>query len=230
MKLLIALVFVLGLVTAAPADNLRNVTAFTSLLAVDKGYGIGWTGVIFPGEPETSLWGYVDEIYAEILAINPNYVPEPIETANNNNMLAKRDTIKCAQMATGYFTDLSNMCTFHRKIGGWCRAPANQCRRTACWATSATYLCGEYGSAINIPCRDLAEKIHQILYNCCGLGSWSHRLGGAPGGKLFGGKSGSLFSGTHSVWVGYGNCRHVADIWPSGYRYPGGKVNGLCIE
>ncbi|KAK3995943.1 hypothetical protein QBC44DRAFT_365917 [Cladorrhinum sp. PSN332] len=218
------------------ADRSRNTTASTSPLAVDKGHGIKWTGVIFPGEPATELWGTVEEIYEQVLALNPNYVAQPIENEaktipslslpdrhakNNNtttttpdNLLMKRDTLNCgaSAMATGYIWDLRNQVSYHWNLGGYCQAPANQCRRTACHATTATYLCGEYGNAANVPCRDVAYYVDVIINTCCNISN---------------GRSGSYYTNTFSVWAGYGDCWHPVNNWPSYYYYPGGN-NGLC--
>ena len=74
--------------------------------------GMRWTGVIMPGEEETELWGDIDEIYAQIFAINPNYQLQDVsnfELGKKGNSTIDLGTstdveasavLKCAVMAT----------------------------------------------------------------------------------------------------------------------------------
>ncbi|KAK3986580.1 hypothetical protein QBC44DRAFT_247869 [Cladorrhinum sp. PSN332] len=204
---------------ATPAE-VGDATAFAS--STDQGYGIKWTGVIVPGEAETELWGYVDEIYASILAINPDYVAQPINYTSDaggseSNNLEKRD-VSCATMATGDKTELGvKQNNYLRTVGGFCASPKDRCRRTACGGTSATYICGENGNSISVPCVEVAQKLSLIVNGCCA----------AKGRK---GVSGTWTTYAWKVWAGYGNCNHASETWPSNYPYPGGSPNGICYN
>ncbi|KAK4224220.1 hypothetical protein QBC38DRAFT_515436 [Podospora fimiseda] len=203
---------------ATPTDVDKPVFASS----IDQGHGIQWTGVIFPGGPEVELWGYADEIYAQVLAINPDYVPQPFnETVNTNDgetTLAKRSTITCAPMDTGDRRELKKQSDFLYKLGGHCATPKNECRRTACGGTSGTYLCDESPnpSGTRIPCHEVGLRSADISNACC---KNTNRKGQT--GNWFGQK-------TYSVWIGYANCNAPSETYPSNYPYGGGSPNGLC--
>ncbi|KAK3995933.1 hypothetical protein QBC44DRAFT_386927 [Cladorrhinum sp. PSN332] len=112
---------------------------------------------------------------------------------NNNTRLNEKLQLglTCVQMATGSWRDLTNQVNYHNHHGGNVGTPAVECRRTACENTSGTYLCSEHDNVVDIPARDVADKIDKILNGCCGSSS---------------GKSGNWFEPTYSVWIGYANC------------------------
>ncbi|KAK4180782.1 hypothetical protein QBC36DRAFT_228920 [Triangularia setosa] len=224
----------LDLATAVTAIPLNSANGTS--LAQDDGYGIKWTGVIIPGQPKAELFGIVDEIYEQILAINPNYVAQPLDEsdlARLTSPLDKPETAKltarqsyldnipkptCRVMATGNTRTLDRHINNLEYIGGICEAPRNACRRVGCWKTTGGYLCGENGNAAVVACTDVSRRLEKIKKSCCPQ-VWD--VGGRP-------VSGHIYQSTYSVWAGYGNCNHEADSRPSHYPYPGGGINGIC--
>ncbi|KAK0654002.1 hypothetical protein QBC41DRAFT_377703 [Cercophora samala] len=219
--------------TGFPFDSTNSTS-----LNPDNGYGIKWTGVITPGQPKTSLFGTIDEIYERILAINPNYVAQPLDESDlallatpwnspETSKLAARqrsrylDNIpnpRCRVMATGNSRSLSYQIEQLEYIGGICEAPKDACRRVGCKSTTAGYLCGENGSPAVVACTDVSRRMDKIKRGCCSV---IFDIGGKP-------VSGNIKHANYSVWAGYGNCNHGIDSSPSKYPYPGGGVNGKC--
>ncbi|KAK4200171.1 hypothetical protein QBC40DRAFT_254275 [Triangularia verruculosa] len=231
------LAFVLALVTATTTISLASATN-TSLVYSD-GYGIKWTGVIIAGEPKAELYGTVDEIFEQILAINPSYIAQPLDETDKarlaspvykegdpakHKLTARQQkyhnipTPTCRVMATGNSRSLDRLISRLEYLGGVCEAPQNACRRVGCWYTTAGYLCGENGHAAVVACTDVSRRMEAIKNGCCPL-LWD------PKGRPI---SGHIYHEKYSIWAGYGNCNHGEDRTPSFYTYPGGRINGIC--
>ncbi|KAK4220648.1 hypothetical protein QBC38DRAFT_525498 [Podospora fimiseda] len=186
--------------------------------------GIKWTGKIFKDDKKpTVLYGEIEDILDQILALNPNYVasevnPDP-ETAQS--ALQRRvETLTCATMATGGQYDITAGADHLVSVGAQCETPAKQCRRMTCKNTTGSYLCSE-GNNISLSCNSLARIVRRVNTDCCN--------GKDKYGSNSSGKSGHIYNDRiWSVWVGYGNCGHSSSSRPTDYPYPGGSPNGVC--
>jgi hypothetical protein len=74
----------------------------------------------------------------------------------------------------------------------------------------------ETDEEVTIPCDWAANSISEVVDYCC-QGDMAA-------------KSGSVYTDKYSVWAGYGNCNHPSGSRPTNYGYPGGNVNGLCVQ
>ncbi|KAH8201698.1 hypothetical protein TruAng_004136 [Truncatella angustata] len=186
---------------------------------LDVDEGMIWTGPIFPGDKPTRLTGTVEDVYAQIMAINPNYDPDDSLEAETRNITLTDDgdlpkpryfpgdadftKFQCGNMATGQ----------KNKIQVGRQGATRETRR-------AVRITGEPMPAAELLRHDrniflfVAKYINCIEFNCC---SYSK------------GKSGSLGSTfPYTIWVGYANCRHNLATHPKDYTYPGGNINGAC--
>jgi hypothetical protein len=130
--------------------------------AADVDSGITWTGRIFKTDKDvTTLHGdasvscdstsyqkpihpltKTQDIYAQILAINPDYVASEIAPEDAASALAKRgETRTCGTMAVGNNERVIQAAGDLKKLGQQCGAPAKSCRRMTCKDTTATYIC-----------------------------------------------------------------------------------------
>ncbi|CAP60564.1 uncharacterized protein PODANS_1_8540 [Podospora anserina S mat+] len=227
----------LALAATVTATTPFHTTNATSLYQ-DNGHGIKWTGVITPGQPKTTLFGTVDEIYNYILAINPNYVAQPLDKSDlallaspwnepgttklvarqRSKYLDKFPSPVCRVMATGNSRSLDPIINELDILGGICEAPKDACRRVGCKSTTAGYLCGEYGNAAVVACTDVSRRLEVIKRDCCSVIA---DFGGKP-------VSGHSKRYDYGVYAGYGNCNHGEDSSPADYPYPGGGINGKC--
>jgi hypothetical protein len=184
----------------------------------------------------------MQDIYARILAINPDYVASEIAPEDAAAALQKRgETRTCGTMATGDHEHVIKAASDLKKLGQQCGAPAKACRRMTCQDTTASYICSvclfflrcpfttyrrrrldsadfapqEKTAAVSIPCKDAGRMVNDILLNCCN----GYRAG----------KSGHIYMNRdYSIWVGYGNCNHATNVFPHTYPYPGGRMNDDC--
>ncbi|KAK4222952.1 hypothetical protein QBC38DRAFT_488779 [Podospora fimiseda] len=225
-SVLLALVAALPTMTMAAALPAEDVPAELPAAVFE---GITWTGKIFKDDVEpTVLHGDANEIYDQIMALNPKYVssevnPDPEEDVVAA-LLSKRAQVRtCKVMATGYKNDLIEAENRLRSLGSNCGAPAKQCRRMTCENTSATYICSE-ANDVSVKCNSLGSLVQSIHNNCC-----TGKTSSDPAASFGTGKSGHIYNDRlWSVWVGYGNCNHGSDSRPTQYPYPGGSNNGLC--
>jgi hypothetical protein len=85
----------------------------------------------------------MQDIYAQILARNPDYVAAEVSPEDAVATLEKRgETRTCGTMATGTLERSIEAGNDLRKLGGNCGAPRSACRRMTCKDTTASYICG----------------------------------------------------------------------------------------
>ncbi|KAK4171800.1 hypothetical protein QBC36DRAFT_248905 [Triangularia setosa] len=214
----------------------------------DDSGGILWRGSIFPGGPKVKLQGSVHEICDQIYIRNPDFQPltgyfKKHGTTNNvskredpwewDNTLTnvqgiagpdhfyqghipanwKYNSLKCAPMAMGYMPDIRRNSAILSSLPGKCGAPANSCRRMMCEQTTALYFCNDLDTQLDVDCSEAAEYVKQIWDNCCMRQMTTSGLTRSKEG--------------FSIWVGYGNCNHDADVPPWEYKIGEGN-NKMC--
>lgn len=137
-----------------------------------------WTGQVEIGKQNITLEGTADEIYKQILDINPDY-DDQLGIKNwrelSNQTIARRgdpinsNSINC---------NIGNLCeplwvlkgidNLYAIGNGGCTAPAGWggCARTQCYDGSSIWLCNDHPEPITVPCKFVADNA-QGLHDTC---------------------------------------------------------------
>ncbi|KAL8284322.1 hypothetical protein RB597_001576 [Gaeumannomyces tritici] len=192
--------------------------------------GMIWRGAVFPGAAPVELHGDVEDIFNQILALNPNYAPTdsaealgmtgenaaPTSGTTANAMSVLANGVTCKVMGVGQFLSIREGYRRLAQLGGNCGTPARDCRRMTCNSpNSATYICSEQDSHTEIPCARAAQIIEIDIAstskgNC---GCWDGRTPFLL--------SGNYYEGWFSIWAGFGRCGTAPNQRPTAYPFPG---------
>ncbi|CAI4214335.1 unnamed protein product [Parascedosporium putredinis] len=186
----------MGGALANPVVTSRSQAAEAEIetLSQDDGVGIEWTGSIFPGEDPVTLYGTVEVILAAILALNPNYQPDPLSTSSD--ISSGSEPSWELSIGNESASDIEKRQAVTYSVG------------CAPMATALKPGMGEFNDGTSIPCRDAAVMLTWMHDRCCrySFGISAHVY---PSHR------------DYSVWLGYGNCNHAVNRRPSTYPYPG---------
>ncbi|KAH6638682.1 hypothetical protein BKA67DRAFT_665625 [Truncatella angustata] len=115
---------------------------------LDVDEGMIWTGPIFPGDKPTRLTGTVEDVYAQIMAINPNYDPDDSLEAETRNITLTDDG---DLPKPRYFPGDADFTKF--QCGNMATGQKNKIQEQD--AETHTY------------CKTVAKYINCIEFNCC---------------------------------------------------------------
>ncbi|KAK3637542.1 hypothetical protein LTR56_013545 [Elasticomyces elasticus] len=135
------------------------------------------------GGPPRNFTGTIQSVDAQILAINPSYVPRDVPDHALDLMagkLHKRYTsVNCdifsdiPARSDGIVTQLN---TLHAKFNDQCCFPPG-CARVACSLDNAVFACSRNGGQKCVPCGWLADSASAILGRC-GMPNRNNRVWG----------------------------------------------------
>ncbi|KAI1454777.1 hypothetical protein F4805DRAFT_303469 [Annulohypoxylon moriforme] len=162
---------------AFPAEN--SARAITDLVTSK----ITWTGQVRPGEAVLSITGTAQEIYKQIIEINPNYDNE-LGLNSNQSTIARRGLEPIQKRAT---TSDDWTCTYGNDVNAEsigegvrylysianadCSAPpgspgAGGCSVSSCNSGAGIFLCNDSSNTAHIPCTLIADNAVEVLINC----------------------------------------------------------------
>ncbi|KAI1102027.1 hypothetical protein F4804DRAFT_334692 [Jackrogersella minutella] len=180
MKLFSALAcFLVGVTTstALPAEN--SDWSITNL-GTSK---ITWKGQVKPGEATVSITGTAEEIYKQIIVINPNYEYE-LGIYSNYSTVKIRDLEPIKKRATtsddwtcDYGTNVNaesigvGIRYLYSIANADCSAPpgvpgAGGCTASSCNSGAGIWLCNDSSNEANIPCTIIADNAVEVLIYC----------------------------------------------------------------
>ncbi|KAI4858928.1 hypothetical protein F4820DRAFT_441326 [Hypoxylon rubiginosum] len=163
-----------GITSAAlPADN----AAQTILSAIT------WTGQVNPGGPPVSITGTAEEIYKQIIGINPNYDDE-LGINSSHSIFKRRDLDPLKKRAT---TSDDWTCAYGNDViaesigvgirylysiaNGDCSAPPGSpgnggCTVSSCNSGAGIFLCNDSSNTLHTTCSIVADNAVEVLINC----------------------------------------------------------------
>ncbi|KAI1409890.1 hypothetical protein F5Y13DRAFT_169168 [Hypoxylon sp. FL1857] len=162
---------------ALPSENTRRTV---SDLVTSK---ITWTGQVRPGEPAISITGTAEEIYHQIIIMNPNY-DNDLGLNSNNSTVRRRDLEPIAKRAT---TSDDWTCAYGNNVNaesigagvrylysianGDCAAPpgkpgAGGCTVSSCNSGAGIFLCNDSSNELHTDCFIVADNAVEVLINC----------------------------------------------------------------
>ncbi|KAI1763264.1 hypothetical protein GGR53DRAFT_521138 [Hypoxylon sp. FL1150] len=142
-----------------------------------------WTGQVNIGGPLVSIAGTAEEIYKEIVKINPNYDNE-LGINSNSSTLAERGLEPLKKRAT---TSSDWTCAYGNDIiaesvgvgvrylysiaNGACSAPPGSpgdggCTTTTCNSGAGIFLCNDSSYTLTVTCSIVADNAVEVLINC----------------------------------------------------------------
>ncbi|KAK2855559.1 hypothetical protein FQN49_005076 [Arthroderma sp. PD_2] len=138
-----------------------------------------YTGPVTPGGVNVTLEGTAQQIYYQILKLNPDYHPEAFSAVPNasalnaSSMLEKRGRshIICDPSGTlrAWRGHIEHGIAFLRRIpqGGDCSVKGHRsCARISCSYDSGIFLCNDNPYWIERPCHLLGDYAEAILNRC----------------------------------------------------------------
>ncbi|KAI1387616.1 uncharacterized protein F4822DRAFT_430363 [Hypoxylon trugodes] len=162
---------------ALPADNsAREVTSLTASK-------LTWTGQVKRGEPAVSFTGTAEEIYNQIIEINPNYDSE-LGLDSADAKVKRRDLKPIAKRAT---TSSDWTCAYGNNVNaesvgvgvrylysianGDCSAPPGSpgnggCTASSCNSGAGIFLCNDSSNTLHNACTIVADNAVEVLINC----------------------------------------------------------------
>ncbi|KAI1778446.1 hypothetical protein F4818DRAFT_406112 [Hypoxylon cercidicola] len=144
---------------------------------------ITWTGQVNPGGPLVSITGTAEEIYKEIIGINPNYDNE-LGLNSSRSAVEKRDLEPIKKRATtsddwtcAYGNDVNaesigaGIRYLYSIANGDCSAPPGRpgdggCTASSCNSGAGIFLCNDSSNTLHTPCSIVADNAVEVLINC----------------------------------------------------------------
>ncbi|KAH7121562.1 hypothetical protein EDB81DRAFT_952274 [Dactylonectria macrodidyma] len=166
---------------ATPADKgyvIRHADEVAPESMEDSGK-MAVTGPVFEGGPDVTLYGTAQEVYAQILALNPHAfdnITDPV-AVSSTTPVSKRGLLERRAWPIDCNPDYNpqeiswtaceeNMNTLYALGNRQCSAPKNACRRPGCSRNCAFWLCDKSGKGITVTCRHIADDM-QAIYDKC---------------------------------------------------------------
>ncbi|KAI0384185.1 hypothetical protein F5Y04DRAFT_249196 [Hypomontagnella monticulosa] len=144
---------------------------------------ITWTGQIIPGEAAVSITGTAEEIYKQIIGLNPNYDNEL--GLNSSNSTVKRRDFELIEKRAPTSNDWT--CAYGNDVNaesigagvrylysianGDCSAPpgkpgAGGCTVSSCNSGAGIFLCNDSSNTLHTACFIVADNAVEVLINC----------------------------------------------------------------
>ncbi|OTB09183.1 hypothetical protein M426DRAFT_316474 [Hypoxylon sp. CI-4A] len=162
--------------TALPAENSARSSAE---LATSK---MVWTGQVKPGEDAVSFTGTAEEIYKQIVKINPSYDYE-LGLHSNSSTVQRRDLELLNKRAT---TSSDYTCAYGNNVNaesigvgvrylysianGDCASPAgpagSRCVASTCNGGAGIWLCNDKTTDLHNACSIVADNAVEVLIQC----------------------------------------------------------------
>ncbi|KAI1371198.1 hypothetical protein F4677DRAFT_317032 [Hypoxylon crocopeplum] len=175
-------IFVSFLVGAIPAATFptENSAQAVSDLVTSK---ITWTGQVKPREAAVSITGTAEDIYKQIVEMNPNYDNE-LGLNSSHSAMRRRDVELIEKRAS---TSSDWTCTYGNDVNAEsigagvrylysianadCAAPpgspgAGGCSVSSCNSGAGIFLCNDSSNEVHIPCTIIADNAVEVLINC----------------------------------------------------------------
>ncbi|KAL3443774.1 hypothetical protein BJX65DRAFT_284770 [Aspergillus insuetus] len=178
--LTVSLLFLL-ILTASGAPAIPE-----SIISADQIGNLSTYVQAFVGGPEIVLNGTIEEVYAQLIEINPNY------DADWEDVSDSKDT----ELGDFHVMEYTLHCTFHlavpgnyikegikylRKVKGHPRLGAgpNKCDRVSCSYNAAIYWCNDDNKPRSLPSFNNIADGAQVIFRECGHDDVRERFAGA---------------------------------------------------
>ncbi|EFQ97335.1 hypothetical protein MGYG_00374 [Nannizzia gypsea CBS 118893] len=137
-----------------------------------------YEGPIVPGGDNVTLEGTIEEIFRQILALNPSYRPEDFPAAPDTQSLSVSPSLEKRSPGHIICDPSGAERAWRRKIedgiaylervpqASHCRVRNRSCARVSCSWDSGIFFCNDRDSWFEIPCPVLGSYTEDILRTC----------------------------------------------------------------